>query len=79
MNYQDGVFKSMTWCNNKWVSLIIILWFWFSIHYPTYALCMLSIQAYITYITHNLSALGVVRNIQVMGSSQVDALFIGGS
>ena len=42
----------MTWYNSKWISLIFISWFRFSIHCHIYALCMLSIQVYINCIIY---------------------------
>ena len=48
----NRVFKSIIWCNHKWSSLILILWLQFSIPYPIYELCILSIQTYITSIVH---------------------------
>ena len=46
-----------------------------SIYYPIYALCMLNIKVYITCTVHDLGALGVTQNIQVMGYLQVDYSF----
>ena len=47
---------------------------------PYYPICMhyhiFEYSSLITHIVYDLSALGVVGNIQVMGSLQIDGLFM---
>lgn len=57
----------------KWDFIIIFLYYDLNFHYSIHV-CInvyLSIQDYITCIVHDFGALGVILNIQVIGSLQV--------